>query len=555
MTPLSRFISLLQTQKENVTNIYLYALFNGILSLSIPLGISAIINLIQSASPSTAWWVLVMFVLVGLTLAGVFQIYQLIAAEDIQQRIFANASIEFAYRLPRIKLSSLKGFYPPELVNRFFDIMTVQKGLSKFLFDFSMAAIQIFFGLLLLTFYHPFFIAFGLAVVAILALFFRITGEPGLKTSIEESNQKYRLVSWLEEVARNVSSFKMAGYTDLPLKRTDELSMAYLKARRAHFSVLKRQYISLIAMKVIIAGSLLILGGILVFNQQMNLGQFVAAEIIILLITSSVEKLILSMDTIYDVLTGLEKIGTVTDLELEETVGVEILKPSQRGLSIKAKDITLHSYRRKEDILKNINLHIGSGERIGIAGPMGSGKTAMLQLLAGLFDEIEGSLLYDDIPIRHLDLESLRSAIGDNMGEEDILEASLLENISLSRKGISLDQVKQAIKICQLQDFVELLPQGMYTPLPTSGVGLAQTIRIRILMARCLVGDHCMLLIEDNWHELNQDLKDSWINHLMEKKGQTQVIATNDPGILQKMDRVLELKEGRISNVINQSKD
>ena len=550
MTPLSRFISLLQTQKENVSNIYLYALFNGILNLSIPLGISAIINLIQSASPSTAWWVLVILVLVGLSLAGVFQIYQLVAAEDIQQRIFANASVEFAYRLPRISLSSLKGFYPPELVNRFFDIMTVQKGLSKFLFDFSMAAIQIFFGLLLLAFYHPFFIAFGLAVVAILALFFRITGEPGLKTSLEESKQKYRLVSWLEEVARNVSTFKMAGHTDLPLKKTDELSMAYLDARRAHFSVLKRQYISLIVMKVIIAGSLLILGGILVFQQQMNLGQFVAAEIIILLITSSVEKLILSMDTIYDVLTGLEKIGTVTDLELEETVGVEELEPTNKGLSIKANNITVHSYRGKGEILKNINLQINAGERVGISGSMGSGKTVMLQLLAGLFDEIEGSLLYDDIPIKHLDLESLRHSIGDNMGQEDILEASLLENISLSRKGISIQDVKQAIELCDLKEFVEQLPEGMYTQMPTSGVGLAQSIRNRILMARAFAGHHCILLLEDSWQDIAPELQERWLNHLLNKTGQTQVISTNNPAILRRMDRVLKMDKGAITEII-----
>ena len=549
MRPLGRFISLLQTQKENVSNIYLYALFNGVLNLSIPLGISAIINLIQSASPSTAWWVLVILVLVGLSLAGVFQIYQLIAAEDIQQRIFANASIEFAYRLPRISLSSLKGFYPPELVNRFFDIMTVQKGLSKFLFDFSMAAIQIFFGLLLLAFYHPFFIAFGLAVVAILALFFRVTGEPGLKTSLEESKRKYQLVSWLEEVARNVTTFKMAGHTDLPLKKTDELSMAYLDARREHFGVLKRQYISLIVMKVVIAGSLLILGGILVFQQQMNLGQFVAAEIIILLITSSVEKLILSMDTIYDVLTGLEKIGTITDLDLEETVGVEELTMVP-GLSIKAQNITVNSYRRKGAILKDLSLEIKSGEKIGITGSMGSGKTVMLQLLAGLFDEIEGSLLYNDIPIKHLDLESLRHSIGDNMGQEDILEATLLENISLSRKGISPEDVKRAIAICDLKEFVEDLPQGMYTMMATSGVGLAQSIRTRILMARAISGNHSLLLLEDNWQDITPELQEKWIQYLTSQTQQTQVISTNKAEILNKMDRILKMENGSLIDII-----
>ena len=327
------------------------------------------------------------------------------------------------------------------------------------------------------------------------------------------------------------------------------MSMAYLDARREHFGVLKRQYISLILMKVIIAGSLLILGGILVFQQQMNLGQFVAAEIIILLITSSVEKLILSMDTIYDVLTGLEKIGTITDLDLEETVGVEELTMVP-GLSIKAQNITVNSYRRKGAILKDLSLEIKSGEKIGITGSMGSGKTVMLQLLAGLFDEIEGSLLYNDIPIKHLDLESLRHSIGDNMGQEDILEATLLENISLSRKGISPEDVKRAIAICDLKEFVEDLPQGMYTMMATSGVGLAQSIRTRILMARAISGNHSLLLLEDNWQDITPELQEKWIQYLTSQTQQTQVISTNKAEILNKMDRILKMENGSLVDII-----
>lgn len=545
MTPIQRFIRLLQTQREDVINIYIYALFNGLLNLSIPLGISAIINFIQSGSPSTSWIVLVGLVLLGLALAGVFQIYQLTAAEGIQQRIFANASLEFAFRLPRLKLSALKDTYAPELVNRFFDIMTVQKGLSKFLFDFSMAAIQIIFGLLLLAFYHPFFIAFGVVLVLMLFGFFRFTSPRGLETSLEESKHKYRLVGWLEEVARNLSTFKMAGDTELPMTRTDEFSNKYLKSRRAHFSVLKTQYIGLIVLKIIIAGSLLILGGILVFQQQMNLGQFVAAEIIILLITASVEKLILSMDTIYDVLTGIEKIGSVTDLDLEESKGVEKISEQPESLSVCADEVTVQSPQRNTKILKDINFNIAPGEKLGISGEMGSGKTALLQLIAGLFD-YEGSLRFNGIPANHLDLESLRSAIGDNMVQEDIFEANLLENISLGRRNVSREDVEKAIELCGLNAFVNDLHEGMYTPLPSSGLGLAQSIKSRILMARCLSGNHGLLLIEDSWQEVSAQTRQKWIDHLVSDKAPTVLIATNDEMILNKMDRVLTMKDGSL---------
>ena len=147
--PLKRFWQLLATERKDVGNIYLYALFNGLLSLSIPLGIQAIINLIQSGTTSTAWVVLVVVVLLGLALAGIFQIFQLSVAERIQQRLFVNASIEFAYRIPRIKMSALKNYYPPELINRFFDVLTVQKGLAKLLLDVPAAVLQIVFALII----------------------------------------------------------------------------------------------------------------------------------------------------------------------------------------------------------------------------------------------------------------------------------------------------------------------------------------------------------------------------------------------------------------------
>ncbi len=558
ITPLQRLFRLLATEKALVTNIYIYALFNGLLNLSIPLGIQAIINLIQSGTTSTSWVVLVVLVLVGLSLAGVFQIFQLSLSETIQQKIFANASMEFAFRIPRLKLSALKSSYPPELVNRFFDIMTVQKGLSKILFDFSLAALQIFFGLLLLSLYHPFFIAFGILLIILLVIFFVLTGKRGLSTSLQESKYKYKLVGWLEEVARNLSTFKMAGTTKLPMNRTDKLSMDYLDARKTHFSVLVRQYIILIGLKVIIAGSLLILGGVLVFQQEMNIGQFVAAEIIILLITSSVEKLILSMETIYDVLTGLEKVGSITDLALEDIEGREKIKQNISSLAVKAKNVKLYSPQdNKKIILDDINLNIAPGEKIGVAGPMGSGKSATLHLIAGLFDHFEGSLMFNDIPFHHLDLESLRSSIGDNMKEEEIFEASLLENITINRGGVDMDQVKELISICGLEEFVEDLPEGLYTPLPSSGLGLANSIRSRILMARSLAGKHGLLLIEDNWQEVDKSIVDQWFDYICITCGQTVIAATNDSDILQKMDRIIVLDRGHIvkTGKFNEIKD
>jgi len=382
--PVQRLWSLLQAERQDIFNIYFYALFNGLLMLSVPLGIQAIINFIQSGSTTASWVVLVILVLAGLAIAGIFQIFQLGIAERIQQRLFVNSSIDFSYRIPRLHLDALRTNYPPELINRFFDVMTVQKGLYKLLFDFSIASLQILFGLILLSLYHPFFIGMGVLLILLVYFFFRFTSKGGLRTALAESDQKYAVVSWLEEQARSLISFKMTGGSPLPMDRTDKLNMKYLKTRQSHFKVLVRQYSVLIIFKILITGSLLFLGGLLVFEQQMNIGQFVAAEIVIVQIINSVEKLIYSIETIYDVLAGMEKVGLVTDLRLEtnerEDQPQEELD-SKQAIEVELKNVTLQSTLWDEPILQDLSIYISPGSRVGLSGASGAGKSATMQLM------------------------------------------------------------------------------------------------------------------------------------------------------------------------------
>ena len=288
ITPWQRLLRLLRADKREIGHIYLYALVGGAISLSVPLGVQAIINLISGGQIATSWGVLIAFVTIGVGFTGALQVMQLALAENIQQRLFARSALEFAYRIPRIKYEAAGGRYLPELVNRFFDTISVQKGLAKLLLDLPLALLQIVLCLILLAIYHPFFIVFGLLLLLLLGLIFRFTGQRGLASSLEESTFKYKVAYWLEELGRNQDTFKMVGRTDLPITRTDELVHGYVNARRTHFRVLLGQYSALVAFKVITTVGLLALGGLLVMNEQMNLGQFVAAEIVILLLIAAV---------------------------------------------------------------------------------------------------------------------------------------------------------------------------------------------------------------------------------------------------------------------------
>jgi ABC-type bacteriocin/lantibiotic exporter with double-glycine peptidase domain len=540
LTPIDRFWLLIKPDASEIRNIYIYSFFNGLVNLSVPVGIQAIINLIQGGSISTSWIVLVAIVILGIALSGILQISQLKITENLQQKIFTRASFEFAYRIPRIRLEALYKHYAPELMNRFFDIVAIQKGLSKVLIDFSTASIQTLFGLILLSLYHPFFIVYSLVLIILIYSIFKFTAKKGLNTSLKESKEKYAVAHWLEEVARTSVSFKLAGKTDLPMKRTNKLSGSYVNAREKHFKVLKQQYILMVVFKVLVAAGLLIVGSMLVMDQQMNIGQFVAAEIIILLVMGSVEKLILSLETIYDILSSLEKVGQVTDLKLDSDSGIDIQKTS-KGLSIDIEDIDFSYPDQTKRIFKSSSLKIESNERVMIIGDSDSGKTTLLYLITGLYRPQKGSIALNNLPIQNYNPEKLRSIIGDCLMDELLFEGTLLENITMGRPNATMENVMWAIENLELQDFVKSLPLGLNTQFFPEGKQFSKGIIDKIILARSIADKPKLLLIKDAFTSLVGEERNRISDFILSKENNwTVVIASRDEAIKAKVDRVIK---------------
>ncbi|MFK8037255.1 MAG: peptidase domain-containing ABC transporter [Crocinitomicaceae bacterium] len=548
LNPVKRFWLLLKPDRSEIRNVYVYAFFHGMVYLSLPLGIQAIINLIQGGKINTSWVILVSFVIGGLIINGVLQISQLRITEHLQQKIFTRAAFEFAYRIPRIKLEALYRHYAPELMNRFFDVVSVQKGLSKILIDFSTASIQVVFGLLLLSLYHPFFIAFSLILVILVYAIFKLTARVGLETSLEESKHKYFVAHWLEELARTMVSFKLAGKTNLPLNRMDNTVEKYIDARESHFKVLVNQYKLMIIFKVIVAAGLLVIGSILVMEQQMNIGQFVAAEIIILLVLNSVEKLILSLETIYDVLTSLEKIGQVTDLPLENEAGAELSSLEiTKGMKVELNNMTFTYPSMSKPVIDHLNLTFESGSSTLLLGDNDSGKSTLMYLISGLYCPQDGYVAYNDLPQGNLNLPALRSVIGDCLREELLFDGTLLENITMGRKNATFENVKWAIKNMRLEEFVKQLPQGYNTVIQSEGQRFSKGVVDKILLARSIADKPKLLLIKDAFSAVEPSERERIIKFLAHKdRNWTLIIASSNKYLAPYLNKTAILKKGDI---------
>jgi ABC-type bacteriocin/lantibiotic exporter with double-glycine peptidase domain len=546
LTPAQRVYRMLRHYRREIRYIVLYALVGGLISLSLPLGVQAIIGLIAGGSISASWGVLVFGVIVGALLTGLLRILQLSIMEHLQRRIFTDAALEFALRIPRLNLEKLRKEHLPEVVNRFFDTSNIQKGLPKLLIDGTTALITIILCLGVLSFYHPTFVTFSLLLIFVLVLMLYFTSSSGLSTSLNESKYKYKLVHWLEEVSRVAATFKLAGENQYPVQVADKLTVQYLDARGRHWRILMIQFIGGLMFRVFILSGFLIVGSLLVMANELNLGQFVASEILVLYVIDSVEKLVLLHETGYDVLTATEKLGQVTDLPIEEENGVRIEEfCKDNSLKVELRNLSYQFDDGDEPVLKNLNLTIMPGEKVAITGYNGAGVSTLMQIISVLKRENTGTLLFNELPVQNLHLRSVRHHIGDLSSQEDIFKGTILDNITLGRETTNIREVLEWCNITGLNDFLRDQPKGLDTEMYPGGRNTPGSVVSKILITRAVAGNPKLLALEKPLNNLILQDRLRIATMLTDKKRPwTLVAATEDPIMASLCERIIVLKDG-----------
>lgn len=543
-SPVSRFFHLLQTEKKDIFYILFYAFFIGLISLAIPLGIQTTIELISGGLFFSSVYILIGSVIIAVLMAGGMQVFQLMLVEFLQRRIFTRAAFEFAYRMPRLDTRSIDRVYAPGLANRFFDVLTIQKGLPKFLIEFSGAALQILFGLALLSLYHPLFVFFGTSLIALLVGIFYFTGPKALSTSIKESSYKYKLIHWLEDLARLHQTIKLTGTTNIPIAKTDFFVNNYLKNRKSHFQILLFQFTYTVIFKAVIIGGLLIIGTMLVVQREITLGQFVASEVIIILILNSVEKIIMYMDVIYDLLTAVDKIGAVTDLPMERRGGLDMPEVDS-AFSISLRKVFVKNTEGNYS-MNGISFDINAGEKICIAGASGAGKSTLADLITGMISNYEGAIIINGFAIRDLDLTFYRDHLAANGPSDDLFEGTLLDNILVGNpKRKTIDAI-EALEKVGLREMVASWPQGIDTPITSEGKGLSSGILHRLMIARALVRKPKLMMLHDHFSGLTVREKTEIFGKIFSETASTIICFSNDPLVMGACDRVFVMEAGNI---------
>ncbi len=490
--PLPRFLEMLRPDYGDAVSVVIFSFVTGVLALATPLAVEALVNTVAFGSYLQPLFVLATILFTFLIFAAALRVLIALVAEIVQRRFFVRLAVDLGERLPRLDAAGLEGKYGPELVNRFMDVVTVQKVVSMILLDGIALVISTVTGMLLLAFYHPFLLGFDVLLLLLMMIIIFGLGRGAIGTARDESVAKYKMVAWLQELVRNPTAFCFHGGQSFAAQRVDELASEYLDYRRKHFAVLLRQIVTALMLYAIASVALLSLGGYLVISGQLTLGQLVAAELVVTVIVGAFAKLGKQMESFYDLMAAVDKIGVLLDLPLE-TSGSDVLPWVEGPKRVEIRDASFTC--DGGTILDRINHVAEAGQAIALVGPTASGKSLLLRSVVGRQRLTSGFVTLDGTDLRELDRDVTSEHIGYAVHPE-IFAGTIKENILLGRKRISGTDLGWALAMVGLLDVMRHMPDGLDTQLATSTELLSRGQKDRLMIARAIASRPGVLVID-----------------------------------------------------------
>jgi ABC-type bacteriocin/lantibiotic exporter with double-glycine peptidase domain len=548
MPPWPRLKALLAGERSTLWVAVIYSVVIGLLSLVVPVAVQSLVNTIAFGSVLQPLVVLTLFVFVALGFSALINSLRAWVVEILQRSIFSRVGTDVTWRLLRVRADAFDKYHGPELVNRFFDVVTVQKAAATLLIDGLGILMQTGIGLLLVALYHPLLLAFDIFLVASMLFIVLILGRGAVYTSIKESKAKYAFQAWLEEIATHLVTFKSAGGTELAAAKAEGLLEEYLHYRQKHFKILLRQIAGSFLLQAIASSLLLGIGGWLVIERQLTLGQLVASELIVTLMVSGFTKFGKHLEVFYDLQAAVDKLGALVDLPLERAGG-EASLPGSGPASVRMTGLSL-GYKPDAPVLNVTDWQIRAGERIGLVGHHGCGKSTMADTLFGLRQAQSGSLLLDGVDYRALPLSTIRSQVALVRGIE-LFTGTILENVRLGRESMTISEVVNALRQAGVLEEIQGLPDGLETVLHPGGRPLSASQASRLMIARAIAANPRLLILDYALDPVDRAREREPICDMLFHPNApwTVLCITERPDLLALCDRVMLLENGDVKEV------
>ncbi len=524
-SPWLRLQRLVTRERQDIVVVLLYAVGAGLLTLATPIAVQALVNTVAFGTLLQPVLVLSVLLLAGLAFAGVLRALQAWVVEILQRRIFVSLVDDLSHRLPRVSLSAFSRAHGPELLNRFFDVFTIQKAASSLLIGGLEVVLTAAVGMLVLAFYHPLLLAFDVILILLVCVILFGLGRGATHTAVAESKAKYAVAGWLEEVARHPATFKLAGGPALARDRADVLAADYIQSRERHFRVVFRQLVGALSLHAFASAGILGIGGFLVIDRQLTLGQLVAAELIVTMVVASFAKVGKHLETVYDLLAALEKIGRLVDLPMESGGSAPCVANDPRGARVETRELAL-----------------APGDR-ALLVDRDAGQSPIVDAILGLHRDGDRRVNIDGVDLDDLDAEGLRARAALVRGA-DVVAGTVFDNVAFGRRGVDVTRARAALDRVGLGEEVSRLEDGIHTRLMPGGAPLSPSHALRLVVARAVAGDPALLVIDGALDGLDAETCEELLGVLLaEDATWTLLVVTHSETLAQQIDRVRVMKD------------
>ena len=537
LSPLARLMLIVRAEWSDIWVVLVFAVLSGVLALATPMAVQVMVSLVSFGRLLQPVVVLSLMLLALMAFWAALRLWETSVAEVLQRRLFSRVVHDLSYRLPRVRQEALDGQHGPELTNRFFDVVTLQKVITQLLLDAVDLVMVGIIGMVVLAVYHPLLLGLNLVLLFSIAFIIFVLGRGGVRTSILESKYKYSTASWLEEITRCPLTFKLDNSSEYAANRAEHLVSGYLENRRLHFRVVFRQIIFALVLHAVAGSVLLGVGGWLVIQGQLTLGQLVAAEMIVAIIVGAFTKMGKHLVAFYDLMAGVDKLGVLFDLPLEQSHGLMRL-PETHPAKLSVRNVAAQF--NSHNIFSDVTFEREAGERVSLSGPSGCGKSTLADLLYGLRKPLRGRILLDEHELAEVRPDVWRRHVM-LLREAEVFNGTVTENIHMDHPDLDVRLVREACERLGLLDG-HCLPEGLETMLSSTGAPLSGSQIRRLALARALVHRPRLLIIDGLLDGIPIDVLDNVLDILFDADAPwTLILISSHPSVLERCGREVRL--------------
>ncbi len=457
-----------------------YGIGISLLSLATPISVQMLINTIANTALTAP------LVMLSLTLFGLLFISSMLYALRVHlMELFARRF--YARMVAEISLISVYAQNPffddakkGDLFNRYFDVVYVQTAIPILFIGGFTTLLQIAVGFVLVSLYHPYFLGFTLIMIALIWVVWLTWGSRALRTGVDLSHAKHKTAAWLQTIGGSNGFFKSQRRIDYALDKTDDYTRQYITDRKRHFRHLFAQTIAFLLMYAAASAALLGLGGWLVIQNQLTLGQLVAAELVLSAAFFGVAQLGSYLGYFYDLFAAVEEISQFYDVEQEQPKGADPFEGPDHAIVMKG----VRGKARHEEA--QFDLEVPSGSIIMAAASQHGVQRLFTNLLKMHALPESGFATLGGVDMKAIEAHHLRKNVH-VLDRPSIVEMTIREYLALSCPDTAPQRMIGALETVGLATMISTLEKGLDTPLAATGYPLSAVELQQLKLANALL--------------------------------------------------------------------